>query len=134
MAGTVTIISSEYFGRYRSVLIKCVSDASGDANGVEITDQGGVLASIAYLPVAGCSDEWDLTITMTYTMPDGTSITWADITNGDGADLSNSTDGAPVNMSSPFTILPGSKLTPIVANLGNAKTVYIVMNIWEEIS
>jgi hypothetical protein len=136
MAGTVTI-NQEYLGRQRNVVAKCVSDSSGDVSGTPFAVQGGNLYAFKFLPVSGVSDNWDMTVTAKYTYPDGTSIQWADILNGEGADLSNSTKGGWVYLSKPFPLMTsrsgeGMLLTPVISNLGNAQTVHVVFDIWEE--
>jgi hypothetical protein len=113
--------------------MKCVSDASGDVTGHSFKVQGGDVYALTYIPETGCSDDWDVTIKAKYAKQNGDSFEIADILGGQGANLSNSTDGGWVNLSAPFPIVPGSTLTPIVDNLGNAQTVWIILNIWEEI-
>lgn len=132
MAGSVSI-NQEYFGRKRSIIMKCTSDASGDVNGKGIQVQGGDIYAFSYVPESGCTDEWDITVTAKYTKPNGESIQIADALGGQGADLSNSTDGGWINLQAPFPIIPGTLLTPVLANLGNAQVVTIILHIWEEI-
>lgn len=133
MAGSVTISKNEYFARQRSVICKCTSDASGDVSGTGFQVQGGNLYGITFFPVSGCSDLWDLTATMDKKLDDGTTLQLADVLDGQGANLSNSTNGDHVVLSEPFPLIPNSIITPIIANLGNAQTVYIAFDIWEEV-
>lgn len=132
MAGSLTV-QERYFGRQRAMICTCVSDASGNVNAKPFEVQGGNLYAIYVLPVSGVSDLWDLTLTCGIKFDDGTVITFADILSGEGANLSNSTDGDRIVLSEPWAIPPKSILTPVIANLGNAQTVYVIFDIWEEI-
>lgn len=132
MAGSITI-SQEYFYRKRSIICICTSDASGDVSGTKFKSQGGDLYAFGFVPGASVTDNWDITLKATYTKPDGTTIEWVDILNGQGSNLSNSTNGSWVNLSAPFPILPGMTLEPIIAGAGDAKTINTVFHVWEEI-
>lgn len=136
MAGTMTL-TQEYFARRRDYICECTSDAAGAVSGTSFQCQGGSLYKISYIPGSGCTDNWDLTLPSSYQKADGSTIAMADILNPDGggsegADLSNSTNGRILALSTLVPILPGTKLTPTIANLGNAKTVHIIFHVWEE--
>lgn len=133
MAGSITNKRQEWFGRNRSIVMKCISDAAGAVSGIGDQIQGGSLYAISYLPESGCTDNWDITITAKYNLPSGDSLQWADALGGQGADLSNSTNGDWKYLQKPFPILPGMIITPVIAGLGNAQSVWIVLHIWEEI-
>lgn len=135
MAGSITFESpNSYFGRSRSVIAKCITDASGAVSGINFASQGGQLYSYAVLPTTGVTDLFDLTLKQTYRIKDGTDLSWADILGGQGANLSNSTNGDVIVLSEPAPIIPGSLLEPIIANGGNAQTIYLVFNFWEEVA
>lgn len=136
MAGTMTP-TQEYFARRRDYICECTSNASGAVSGLPFQCQGGSLYKITYVPESGCSDNWDLTLPASYQKKDGSTIDIADVLNPDGsgsygADLSNSTNGCILDLSILVPILPGTKLTPTIANLGNAQTVHIIFHVWEE--
>ena len=136
MAGSMTL-TQEYFARRRDYICECTSDASGDVSTTPFQCQGGSLYKISYNPESGCSDNWDLTLPASYQKADGSKIEWADVLNPDGGgseglNLSNSTDGRILSLSTLIPILPGTKLTPTIANLGNAQTVHVIFHAWEE--
>lgn len=132
MAGSISY-NQVSFGRKRSVIARCTSDASGDVNSLPVYVQGGDLYAFGYVPVSGASDLWDLTLKATYTDRDGNQMEWADILSGDGANLSNSTNGGWVQLSTQFQLIPTMKLQPIVSNLGNVQSVNLVFHFWEEV-
>ncbi len=81
----------------------------------------GVLVETEYVPGAGCTADWDLTIPVTNGV--------ADALGGNGADLSESTDGGKITTQKYFC---GDTITVTVANLGDTKTVRIRLFVWTE--
>jgi len=139
MAGTIAQ-TQEYFARRRDYILKCTSNASGAVSGIPIQCQGGSLYKFSYIPESGCTDNWDLTLPATYDKSDGNtfSISWTDLLDPDGGgsqglNLSNSTDGRIVDLNTLVPILPGALITPTIAGLGNAQTVYLILHMWEEL-
>ena len=132
MAGT-TVLKNDHQNRVRTITLKCVSDASGDVSDTPIAYSGGTLYAFDYLPVTGVTDLWDIVVAAKIALPDGTSLTFADILGGSGANLSNSTNGGWVNLSNPKVIPPGSVITPAISNAGNAQTIYLLLHFWEEV-
>ncbi len=133
MPGTMEI-TQEFFGRKRAVVCKCTVDASGDMSGMPFTVQGGELYQFAWVPGAGVTTLFDLTLKAKYRKPDGTIIEWADVLGGQGANLSESTNGGNTALSPGFGLLPGMTLEPILSNAGNATHVHIIFYVWEEIN
>ena len=132
MAGSMAI-NQEYFGRKRSVVCKCTVDASGGMSGIPFEVQGGELYAFAFVPGAGVTAAWDLVLKAKYRKPDGTTIEWADILGGDGANLSESTNGGNKALSTGFGLLNHMVLEPVISNAGNATVIHIVFYMWEEI-
>lgn len=132
MAGSI-VVEERYFERQRSVICKCTSDSIGNVSGTGFEVQGGNLYGLHYVPVTGVSDAFDLTATMKIPLNNGQSISLADCLGGQGANLSNSTDGDYIVLSEPHPLPPKSILTPTIANLGDTKVVYLIFNIWEEV-
>ena len=132
MAGSISIKRNIYDRRIRTMILLCTSDASGDVSGNPIPVPGGTFYNFGYIPVSGASDLWDIVIPMTYPLDDGNSISLADILNGDGANLSNSTNGGWVSLTNPCVAIENSIVTPTISNLGNAQSVYLLLHFWEE--
>jgi hypothetical protein len=134
MAGSVDIISNDRTDRVRTIILKWTSDASGnvsDVGGVSLP--GGTLYAFSQLPGAGVTNEFDLTVPCEIILADGNTITFADALGGEGADLSNSTDGAAVMLSTQFAIPYNAMLELSISNAGNAKSGYIILFVWEEV-
>ena len=132
MAGTIAILENSLQDSIRSLIIKCTSDASGDAS-APIPVKGGVIYGFAFLPVTGASDLWDMVVPVKKTLPDGTAITFADLLGGNGADLSNSTNGDWKYLDYPTTIPKNCVITPTISNLGDEKEVYLMFFISEDV-
>lgn len=131
MAGSVeTRIDHE--GPITQIAWYCTSDASGDVSGNGSYKISGTLMQLQYIPETGCSDNWDLTITGANTITasgvDATK-TLADVLQGNGANLSNSTNGG---VADTLTYLRNTTITPVIANLGNAKSVTLILYVWRE--
>jgi hypothetical protein len=117
------------------IVFEWTSDASGDVSGpeAEINIPGGSLYAMLAVPKSGVTDAYDVTVSMRKNFQTCTAIAIADLLSGDGANLSNSTDGQLVLMGQPIPLLPDARLSLVVANAGNAQSGTIVLVIWDEL-
>ena len=134
MPGSV-IKENVYANRIRMIVFEWTSDASGDVSGpeAEVNIPGGSLYAMLAVPKSGVTDNYDVTVSMRKNFQTCTAITIADILGGDGANLSNSTNGQLVLMGKPVPLLPDARLSLVVANAGDAQSGTIVLVIWDEL-
>jgi hypothetical protein len=127
-------------GRTRFVTWTWTADASGDVSGTvlgqfTIDIRGGVAYGLLADPEAGVSADYDVTIQAAWTVTTeagaARTIEFADVTSGNGTDLSNSANGQYLAFAKPFP-LESCNLTLTVANAGNATSGTIVLLVWEE--
>ena len=133
MAGSVTIYKNNRIGNWRMITLKWTSDGSGD-----VADVGSVnlprcqINSFLSLPGASVTDEFDLTIPTEIYLPDGSTVSFADMLFGAGADLSNSTNGEVKNLPNPVAIPSNSRIEIKIANAGATKSGHLWLIFWEE--
>lgn len=132
MAGSA-VVENKIINRSRTITWEWTSDASGDVSSVDsVVVPGGTASFFHSVPGAGVTDEFDVTVKATRTLDSGNSYSVTDILSGDGANLSNSTDGEGIPLSVPFTLGHQTTLELVIANAGNAKSGTFVLTIWEE--
>lgn len=132
MAGSA-VVENKIINRTRTITWEWTSDASGDVSDVgSVVVPGGTVSFLASVPGSGVTDAFDVTIKATRTLESGNSMVIADVLSGDGADLSNSTDGQGVILSTPFTLGHQTTLEPVIAAAGNAKSGTLQLTVWEE--
>jgi hypothetical protein len=138
MAGSVTIVSNKKVSpKYREIVMKWTSDASGDVNGEgTFAFPGGTLIGFWNVPGSGVTADFDVTLPANIPLDDGSNISIADLLQGAGVDLSESTDGDFVSIdasaSSPTPVPQGSYVTLTVANAGATVSGAIILFFWEE--
>lgn len=133
MAGSATIISNSSYGKWRTIVWEWTSDASGDVSGVgTLSIPGGSVNTILSVPKSGVTDNFDLVITGKMLIDTGVLVSVADLLNGVGADLSNSTNGEVKNVDVVFPIPFNVEIAPVISNAGNAQSGYLFLYIWEE--
>jgi len=131
-AGSVDT-DNKIMNRTRVIVWEWTSDASGDVSGEgTVVIPGGHISFFASIPQSGVTDNFDVTVKATRTIDNGNSYEIADVLSGQGANLSNSTDGEPIALSTPCTVGPQTTLELVVANAGNAQSGTFVLTVWEE--
>lgn len=123
-------------GKVYMLRMAWTADASGDVTEKTVTVPEGTVYAFAHDPENGVTDDYDVTVGMSYSLKIASAgtlrtVEWADILSGDGANLSNSEDGAVVSLTTPFSI-PESTLTFTVDNAGNATSGTFILYIWRE--
>ena len=133
MAGSATIISNKPYGKWRTIVWYWTTDASGDVSGVgTLSIPGGSIHTIMSVPVSGVSDNFVLTLTGKILLDNGTLVSYADLLNGIGAAMSNSTNGESINNTIVAPIPYNVEIAPVIASGGNAQSGYLFLFVWEE--
>jgi hypothetical protein len=133
MAGSATIISNKTDGMWRTIVWEWTSDADGDVSGVgDLSLPSGAINTILSVPKSGVSDGFDLVITGSILLDSGARVAVADLLNGVGAGLSNSTNGQVKNVDVTFPIPHNTKITPVISNAGNKQSGYLFLFVWQE--
>lgn len=126
-------------GKTRFITWAWTSDASGDVSGTTLGQfafqtRGGIAYGLLADPESGVTADYDVTVEAAWSVVTETAtrtIEFADVTSGDGTDLSNSTNGQYKAFSKPFP-LESCTLTLTVAGAGNATSGTFILLIWEE--
>ena len=134
MPGSVTK-HNVYFNKIRSLVYQWTVDASGDMSGTitEVNLPGGTLYNFISVPGAGVTDAFDVTLSAKMTLPNGNTVTIADVLGGQGANLSNSVNGAWAALSEPFPVMYDTRFALTVDNAGDAKSGTLIFFFWDEI-
>jgi hypothetical protein len=133
MAGSATIVSNKLNGMWRTIVWRWTSDDSGDVSGVgSLAIPGGSVNTILSVPDSGVTDDFDLVITGKIFLDNGTTVSVADLLNGVGTDLSNSTDGEAINVNVTYPLPYNVEIAPVISGAGNATSGYLFLFIWQE--
>jgi len=133
MAGSATIIKNKREGSYREIIWKWTSNGSGAVNGVgKIHVPQGTIVGMWSDPGSGVSDNWDVTLPGTVILPNGETTSVTDMLNGNGADLSNSTNGEIVNLDVTLFVPNNTEIGLSITNAGSEVSGYFMLFIWEE--
>lgn len=134
MAGSATLFN-DYWGRIRTVVWQWTCDSSGNVSDVGILNlPGGTIHAFMSVPDSGVTDQFDLVVPIKILLPNGSSVSIADVLDGEGANLSNSTDGEWINLSNPFPLPYNSEVKITISNAGNAQSGTLFLHVWEEIN
>ena len=134
MAGSVTK-HNVYANRIRSLVYEWTCDASGDVSGstTEVNLPGGSLYTFLSVPKSGVTDAFDVTMSAKMTLPNGNTVTVADVLGGQGGNLSNSTNGEWEFLNTPFPMMFDTRLALTIANAGNAQSGTLIFFIRDDL-
>jgi len=133
MAGSATIVSNKLNGMWRTIVWRWTSDASGDVSGVgSLAIPGGSVNTILSVPDSGVTPDFDLVITGKIFLDNGATVSVADLLNGVGTDLSNSTNGEAINVNVTYPLPYNVEIAPVISGAGSATSGYLFLFIWQE--
>jgi hypothetical protein len=133
MAGSVTIIRNNRYGKLRNIILYWTSDASGDVSGnAPIQLPACRLEGLISIPVSGVTDAFAMSLPMSLPLENGTTISLADVSGGIPA-MSNSTDGETVMFDPQPSFPDGGIFSLTISGAGNAQSGYLILSFREMI-
>ena len=125
-------VHKKQFDREQTFAVLWESDDSGNAEINLGWTQGGTAHQIVSIPGTGVTDNFDVSVSALIQMAEGSTAFYADILNGEGADLDNGTGGETKNLSKPFTLPFQAELVFRLSGAGAKKTGVFFLQLWDE--